>query len=52
MHVLGQRFGQSVGQCLQHDGTVIVMRLLETLHVLFNTNTRRYRKRTDVVGMA
>ena len=51
MHVLGQRLGEAVRERLEDDGAVVVVILLEALDMLIDTNARRDRKCTDVVGV-
>jgi len=52
VHVLGQGLGESVGQCLQDDGRIVVVGGFEGGNALFNAMPGGNRKGTDVVVVA
>ena len=47
---LRQRLRQSIGECLEQDGVVVVVRGLECGHALVDAVARGHRERADVVG--
>ena len=51
MQSLGERFGEAIGEHLEHDGVVIVVRGLEAPHPLLQT-IGAYGERADPVGHA
>ena len=51
MHILGQRLGEAVRERLEDNGAVVVVILFEALDMLIDTNARRDRECTNVVGV-
>jgi hypothetical protein len=52
VHVLGQGFGESVGQCLQDDGRIVVVVLAEALQMRFDAEPCGHCKTSDPVSHA
>ena len=52
VQVLGERLGQPIGQRLDHDRVVVVVRLLELPRELVGAEARRDRERAEVVRHA
>ena len=50
MHAFGKGLGQAVGQGFEQDGRVIIVRIDETLFLLFSPQTRSHRKQAHVIG--
>ena len=49
---LGERFGQAIGERLQHDRAVVVLLRFEFRDLLFDAETGGHRKRAQVIGAA
>ena len=49
VQVFGKRLGQAIGQGLQHDGRVIVVRILEALFVFLDAQARCHGEHADVI---
>src|SRR5262249_52076880 len=50
VQMLGKRLGEAVGQCLHHDGGVVVVGAFETLGNLVLTDSRGNGEAADIVG--
>ena len=52
VHALGERLREAIGERLQHDARIVVVRALEALEVRLDADARRHRERADVVAPA